>query len=108
MLPLLVDSLSLTLPPARLGHRHFLAAGQRAGLAAGPAALLSTPMAAPAAELPQMLLADEGGIFGLVATGIVALFVVFIAGYAFQALQCMRPDAARRPGTHAAHKRPNP
>ena len=34
-----------------------------------------------------MLLADEGGIFGLVATGIVALFVVFIAGYAFQALQ---------------------
>merc|ERR1719353_658661 len=89
-----LPSFALALRPTQLlGQRHLVVvSAKRAALAVGPAALTVVPLQAQASEadaapvqLPQMLLADDGGIFGTLATVVVVGFLVIIGGFALDA-----------------------
>lgn len=96
MLAVLSSSLGLLAQPS-LMRQPVSAAASRSVLTMGPSAADELVLLQ---QLPTTLVADDGGgIVGLIATGIVAALGLFIASYAFKALQevaSQAPDRAER------------
>ena len=83
-------ALSLRAPTLGAARAPLAAVSSRAALALGPAALVAAPWQASAvvetadassaadAALPMLLLAEDGGIVGIISLGIIGLLLFFI------------------------------
>lgn len=87
-------------PHLGLVRRPFSAAASRPVLTMSADSMLGEASAAdalvPLQQLPTTLVADGGGVGGIIATGLIVVLILFIGNYAFQALAEVASQAPER------------